>query len=84
MNMRTTSVPRRYIINSFNNYEILEEYPNDKHFPYYLVYSEFMSEIFHILFAVDIGEEGDTVRVITAYIPNPEEWDMTLKIREQP
>ena len=84
INMRTSSVPRQYIINSFNNYKILEEYPHDKHFPYYLVYSEFMSEIFHILFAVDIGEEGDTVRVITAYIRNPEEWDITLKIREQP
>ncbi len=84
MNMRTSSVPRQYIINSFNKYKILKEYPYDKHFPHYLVYSEFMSEIFHILFAVDIGEEGDIVRVITAYLPKLEECDKILEIRKQP
>jgi len=66
-------------LNSFEHYEIIEEYPNDKYFSSYLVYSQYQNKIFHILFAVDIEE--DNVRVITAYYPEIEEWKEDFKTR---
>ncbi|CBE67441.1 conserved protein of unknown function [Candidatus Methylomirabilis oxygeniifera] len=36
----------------------------------------------HILFALD--REGDTVRVITVYRPDPAEWDADFLRRKKP
>jgi len=79
MRMKGRFISRRAIVNSFQNYEIIEEYPKDKYFPSYLVYSHFQDKIFHMLFAVDIEEEN--VRVVTAYYPDPEEWEEDFKNR---
>jgi hypothetical protein len=70
---------RHLILESVANYEIIEEYPDDKYLPSYLVYSRQQDFIFHILFAVDVP--GDNVRIVTAYYPNPEEWAGDLKTR---
>ena len=48
-------------------------------FPSYLVYSRYEDAAFHILFAIDV--EGDNVRIITAYSPDPEEWENDFKTR---
>ncbi len=77
MRMKGRFISRQAILNSFEEYEIIEEYPKDKYFPSYLVYSYFQDKIFHVLFAVDIEE--DNVRVVTAYYPDPEEWKKILK-----
>jgi hypothetical protein len=37
------------------------------------------SEAFHVLFATDL--EGDNVRVVTSYRPDPGEWQADLKAR---
>jgi len=79
MRMKGRFISRQIILNSFENYEIIEEYPKDKYFPSYLVYSHYQDEIFHLLFAVDIEE--DNIRVITAYFPDPEEWKEDFKTR---
>jgi hypothetical protein len=34
---------------------------------------------FHVLFAVDV--EGDSVSVVTAYRPNPNDWETDLRTR---
>jgi hypothetical protein len=72
-------IPRQAIIESYRQYKIIEEYPEDKYLPSYLIYSEYNGDVFHILFAVDI--EGENVRIITAYRPNPDEWEGDLKTR---
>lgn len=54
MRMKGRFISRQIILNSFENYEIIEEYPKDKYFPSYLIYSHYQDEIFHVLFAVDI------------------------------
>jgi len=83
VNMRLTGrfIPRRSIVDSHADYEIIEEYPEDKYLPSYLVHSEYGGDVFHILFAVDM--EGDNVRIITAYRPSPEEWEEDLKTRRR-
>ena len=79
MRMKGRSISRQVILNSFEEYEIIEEYPKDKYLPSYLVYSRYQNKVFHILFAVDIEE--DNVRVVTAYYPDLEEWKEDFKTR---
>lgn len=38
-----------------------------------LVLAQHRSDSFHVLFAADV--EGDNVRVVTSYRPNPKEWE---------
>ncbi len=79
MRMKNRFIPREFILNSVTDYEIIEEYPKDKYFPSYLVYSRIQKHVFHILFAVDVN--ADNVRIITAYYPIEEEWEADLKRR---
>jgi hypothetical protein len=72
-------IARQAIIQSFEHYEIIEEYPKDKYLPGYLIHSEYQGDIFHILFAVDF--EGNNVRIVTAYRPDPEKWKQGFKTR---
>lgn len=81
MRMKDRFIPRQFIVESVNNYEIIEEYEKDKYFPSYLVYSKFGSKVFHILFAADLKD--DNIRIITAYFPNSEEWENDFKTRRR-
>jgi hypothetical protein len=74
-------ISRQAILESNVSYEIIEAYPRDKYLPSYLVYSEWEGDIFHILFAVD--SEGDNVRIITAYRPDPDEWEEDFRTRRR-
>lgn len=74
-------ITREQIVASIANYEIIEEYPEDKYLPSYLIYSRHHSSVFHILFAIDF--EGDNVRVVTAYTPDPAEWESGFKMRSR-
>nr|VFK56492.1 MAG: protein of unknown function (DUF4258) [Candidatus Kentron sp. TC] len=64
MRLERRYIPRRAVLASVEQYEIIEAYPDDKYFPSYLVYSLYRNEVFHVLFGVDVG--NDNVRVITA------------------
>lgn len=81
MRLQGRHIPREYVLNSVDNYEIIEEYPEDKYLPSYLVYSRFAGRPFHVLFAADL--QDDNVRVITAYYPSLEEWEDDLKTRRR-
>jgi hypothetical protein len=81
MRMKSRFVTRSMILDSSSSYEIIETYPDDKYLPSYLVYSRKDNVIIHILFAVDI--EGNNVRVVTAYHPDPRHWKKDLKTRRK-
>lgn len=49
--------------------------------PSYLILAQHGGKMFHVLFAVDVA--GDNVRVVTAYRPNPDEWQPDLKTRRK-
>ena len=82
VNMRLAGrfIPREAIVASVGTYELVESYPDDKYLPSYLVLAQHESESFHVLFAADI--DGDNVRVVTAYRPEPKDWDENLKNRK--
>jgi hypothetical protein len=81
MRLKQRCITREKIIASVNTYEIIEAYADDKYVPSYLVYSRHKDTIFHIVFAVDF--EGDNVRIVTAYSPDPQEWESDLKTRRK-
>ena len=75
-------IARETIIQAAGSYEIVEAYPEDKYFPSYLLLGRVGDDVFHVLFGVDV--EDQNVRVITAYYPSPEEWELDLKTRRRP
>jgi hypothetical protein len=72
-------IPRETILAAVASYELVEAYPGDKYLPSYLILGRHGLEAFHVLFATDL--EGDNVRVVTSYRPDPEEWEADLKAR---
>ena len=59
--------------------EILEAYPQDKYLPSFLVRGESETCVFHAQIATDI--DGDNIRIVTMYEPDPNEWDEGLRLR---
>jgi hypothetical protein len=60
-------------------FEIIEEYPRDKYLPSFLMRGEVPEFVFHALIAADL--EGDNVRVVTMYLPDPDQWDSGGRVR---
>lgn len=74
-------IPRELILAAVASYELVEAYPDDKYLPSYLILARHDQDAFHVLFAADV--EGDNVRVVTAYRPDPGEWQPDLKTRRR-
>ena len=81
VNMRLAGrfIPRDSILQAVETYEIVEAYPQDKYLPSYLVLGRAGQEVFHVLFVADV--QWDNIRVVTAYRPDPAEWQPDLKTR---
>ena len=85
MRLRQRDIARRMVTESVDSYRIVEHYPQSqvsRYLPSYLIYAEHNGKAIHILFAVDT--EGDTVRVITVYRPDPSEWEVGFLRRKKP
>ena len=59
--------------------EIIETYPQDKYLPSFLLRGEFNESVFHIQVATDV--EGENIRIVTMYLPDPHGWDAELRTR---
>ena len=59
--------------------EIIETYTDDKYLPSFLLRGEVSEFVFPALVATDM--EGDHVRVVTMYLPDPELWDEGRRFR---
>jgi hypothetical protein len=84
MRLRQRGVTRLTVTESVDSYEIIEHYPQSqtsRYLPSYLVYAEYGGEASHILLAVD--REGDAVRVITVYRPDPAQWEAGFRRRKK-
>lgn len=79
MRMKDRLISRDMLLSAIGSYEIIEEYPQDKYFPSYLVLGRHEKGAFHVLFGVDVYNVN--VRVITAYHPHPEQWGDGFKRR---
>ena len=64
---------------AIDTFEIIETYPQDKYLPSFLMRGEVPEFVFHALVAMDL--EGDNVRLVTMYLPDPERWDKNGRVR---
>jgi hypothetical protein len=69
MRLDRRHISRNEILAAVDSYQIVEEYPDDKYLPSYLVKA---AAAFHVLFATDVPDRN--VRIVTAYRPDPGEW----------
>ena len=74
-------IPRQAMLDAVETFELVEAYPDDKYLPSHLVLGRAGADALHVLFATDV--ESDNVRVVTAYRPDPVEWQDDLKTRRQ-
>lgn len=56
VNMRLEKrwIPRSWILDAVDVYELIESYPEDKYLPSYLVWAKAGAITFHVLFATDV------------------------------
>lgn len=78
MRLEKRHITRDEILNAVASYEIVEAYPEDKYLPSYLIVA---ADSFHILFATDVA--NDNVRIVTAYRPDPDEWEPDFRRRRK-
>jgi len=80
MRMRERGINRDMVLKSVDSFELIESYPEDKYLPSYLVYAiQHNTQVFHVLFAVDVAEEN--ARVVTVYYPDVRQWKRDMKTR---
>ena len=79
MRLKQRALTSATLQEAIESLEIIESYPQDKYLPSFLLRGDSCETVFHVQIAVDV--EGDNVRVVTMYIPDPNEWDPGLRSR---
>lgn len=62
------------------SFEVIESYPGDKYLPSFLIRGESDGVVFHAHVATDLTDNN--VRIVTMYLPQPDEWDVSLRRQE--
>lgn len=70
------------ILTAVDSGEIIVEYPEDTPFPSYLILSFVNTHAIHVVAAKD--KLTDTCYIITAYPPDPSQWQADFKTRRTP
>ena len=81
MRLRQRTVSVEVVLGAVDSFEVIEQYSEDKYLPSYLIRAEHRQMVFHLQAATDV--QGDNVRIVTVYVPNPEEWDRDLRVRKE-
>ena len=81
MRLQQRGLTAGVVRNAMATLEILEAYPQDKYLPSFLVRGEFEGRIFHAQIAADV--EGENIRIVTMYAPDPKEWDEGMRVRRK-
>ena len=79
MRLRQRGIDAESLRNAISSLEIIEAYPDDKYLPSFLLRGEIEQAVFHAQIATDV--EGNNVRVVTMYSPDPNEWDEEFRKR---
>ncbi len=79
MRLKQRSLGSEILIDGADSLEIIESYPDDKYLPSFLLRGEFEARVFHVQVAADV--ESANIRIVTMYIPGPEEWNADFRTR---
>ena len=77
---RERDIKQKDVKNCVMTGEIIEQYPDDFPFPSCLIFGHAVdNRIIHVV----ISDEGESGRIITAYIPNTDKFEDDLKTRKE-
>ncbi len=76
--IRERNIKSSEVIDCIMNGGIIEEYPNDRPLPSCLICGEIKAKYLHTVLASD----NKRIYIITAYIPNSNEWENDFKTRK--
>ncbi len=79
MRLEARGIGRSEVLRAASSLRLVESYPDDKYLPSYLLLAQAVPGPFHLVCAADV--EGDNIRIVTAYRPDPAEWDEDLMKR---
>jgi hypothetical protein len=79
MRLQQRALTAEMLHTALTTLEIIEAYPHDKYLPSFLLRGDYNGSVFHVQVATDL--EGGNIRVVTMYIPDPDEWDEGLRYR---
>ena len=81
MRLQQRNLRADMMVAAADSLEIIENYPDDKYLPSFLVRGEAAGIVFHVQIATDV--QGNNVRIVTMYIPEPDEWDEEFRFRKR-
>ena len=82
MRLQERKLDANMLNEALESLEIVESYPDDKYLPSYLVRGECRDTVIHAHLAADV-DDNENVRVVTMYLPNPDEWEPAFRRRKQ-
>jgi hypothetical protein len=81
MRLQQRNLRAQMLVAAVASFEIIESYPEDRYLPSFLVRGETQDVVFHAHIATDV--RGENVRIVTMYLPQPDEWDEGLRVRRR-
>jgi hypothetical protein len=81
MRLRQRNLRSDMLVAAVDSFEIIENYPDDKYLPSFLLRAEAAGFVFHVQVATDM--QGNNVRIVTMYAPEPDEWDKDFRVRRK-
>ena len=78
--MRERKISSDEVIDCIQSGEIIEEYPDDRPLPSCLIYGIVEMRNLHTV----VGSGQEYISIITAYEPDPQEWESDFKTRKEP
>ena len=78
--MRERRITSDEVIGCIRTGEIIEEYPDDRPLPSCLIYGMVATRNLHTV----VGSSEALISIITAYEPDPDEWEPDFKTRKEP
>jgi hypothetical protein len=79
MRLQQRALTAAMVRNAMATLETFESYPQDKYLPSVLLRGESEGCVFHVQIAMDV--EGENIRIVTMYTPDPNEWEAGLRFR---
>lgn len=76
--LRERKIPVHAAVEAILCGEAINQYHDDKPFPSYLIFNGNDNEPLHVVVSTD----GDAVYIITAYVPDLDEWEADYKTRK--
>jgi hypothetical protein len=81
MRLQQRNLRSDMLVAAVDSFEIVENYPDDKYLPGFLLRAETAGVVFHVQVATDV--QGNNVRIVTMSAPEPDEWDQDFRVRRK-